>query len=99
MPPGDTPSKTERRTSTRERPRADSGEADGWDQQVVTPALPSERQTPLMPAKADAHRLHMELGWSGIAIAEAKGVKHRRQTGTSRTPSAREKRTGWELSV
>ena len=35
-----TPSKTERRTSTRERPRADSGEADGWDQQVVTPALP-----------------------------------------------------------
>ena len=71
---GDTPSKTERRTSTRERPRADSGEADGWDQQVVTPALPSERQTALMPAKADAHRLHMELGWSGIEIAEAKGV-------------------------
>jgi hypothetical protein len=71
---GDTQTQTERRTSTNERPRADSGEADGWDPQVVTPALSSERQTALMPAKADAHRLHMELGWSGVEIAESKGV-------------------------
>lgn len=71
---GDTPTQTERRTSTNERPRANSGEADGWDPQVVTPALSSDRQTALMPAKADAHRLHMELGWSGVEIAESKGV-------------------------
>ena len=50
-------------------------DAPGWDAKDVIPALPAARQAPLMPAKTEAHRLHLELGWSGAQIAASKAVK------------------------
>ena len=41
----------------------------------VTAAAAADKQEALRPAQADAHRLHLQLGWSGAQIAASKGIK------------------------
>ena len=45
------------------------------DPNEITPALPQEKQDTLAPRQIEAHRMHLELGWSGERIAKERRVQ------------------------